>query len=264
MTFASLPMYDWPEVHGSIDQLWHSIAEEARQLGLAVPEELTRTTDPVRQWLSPELLVGQTCGLPLVQRLDASVVVLGSFAFDLPDTDPGDYHSVVIVAADAPPASLSDLAGARVAFNARDSQSGHAALQHAVAPMAADGKFFGPSIESGSHRASITAVGEGRADVAAVDAVSWLLALDQEPAAQLVRVLARTERTPGLPMITSLAHSADRPALVEAISLGVEHLHPDSRRTLHLAGFRPRTRADYDIIAQRLDRATELGYPTLA
>ncbi len=257
-------MYDWPEVHGSIDELWGSIAEEARRLGLAVPKGLTRTSDAARHWLSPELLVSQTCGLPLVQRLDTIVVVLGCFAFDLPGTDPGDYHSVIVVAADSPHASLSDLAGERVAFSSRDSQSGHAALQHAVAPMATDGRYFRASIESGSHRASIAAVANGRADVAAVDAVSWLLALDHEPSAQRVRVLARTEPAPGLPLITSLAHSSDRPALVEAISLGVEHLDPDSRRTLHLAGFRPRTRADYDVIEQRLAWAGELGYSTLA
>ena len=264
MTIAALPMYDWPEVSHAVDRLWKSVAVAALPLGLPVPAELTRRDPPESIWLHPELIVGQTCGLPLVQRLLDHVVVLGTFAFDLPDTDPGDYHSVVVVAESSPCGSLADLRGGVVAINARDSQSGHAALQYGVAPLAQGGRFFGSAIETLSHRASIAAVADGSADVAAIDAVSWLLALDHDPAAHTLRVLTRTQPTPGLPLITSLDHEALRLDLITAIRRGIAALDHTSRRALHIEGFEPHTGDDYTVIRQRLTEAEDLGYPTVA
>lgn len=264
VTIAALPMYDWPEVSDSIDRLWTSIATAALRLGLPVPAELTRRDTPESIWLNPDLIVGQTCGLPLVQRLLDRVVVLGTFAFDLPDTDPGDYHSVIVVADTSPFESLADLRGGTAAFNARDSQSGHAALQHRIAPLAEAGRFFGSVIETRSHRASVAAVADGFADVAAIDAVSWLLALDHDPPAHTLRVLTRTQPTPGLPLITGLGHEALRIDLITAIRRGIADLDHASRQALHIEGFEPHTGADYAVIKQRLTEAESLGYPALA
>jgi len=105
---------------------------------------------------------------------------------------------------------------------------------------------------------------DGSAAVAAIDAVSWLLALDHEPAAHKLRVLTRTRPTPGLPLITSLGHEAHRLDLVTAIRRGIAGLDHTSRQALHLEGFEPHTGADYAVIKQRLTEAESLGYPALA
>ena len=63
-------------------------------------------------------------------------------------------------------------------------------------------------LETGSHRGSIVAVAEGRADVCAIDCRSWQMAELYEPKAELVQVVGWTGRRKGLPMITSL-HTPD-------------------------------------------------------
>ncbi len=263
VTLASLPMYDWPEVRASVDALWRSIELACAERVIDVPADLTRVDDPETVWRDPACVVSQTCGLPLVLRLSDVVEVLGTFVFDLPDTEPGDYHSVVIVPTGSEAVVLEDLRGATVAFNGADSQSGCAALLHVLAPLAVDGGFFGATVETGTHRGSIVAVAEGRADVAAIDAVSWELAVDHEPAAAEVRVLARTPPVPGLPLITAIANADRRHDLVDAIAAGVGDLEPEHRATLHLEGFRPRTLDDYSVIDDRLRQARADGYGEL-
>jgi len=43
-------MYDWPEVAEQTDSLWQLIANEFRQLDLAVPEQLNRSEPLERLW----------------------------------------------------------------------------------------------------------------------------------------------------------------------------------------------------------------------
>jgi ABC-type phosphate/phosphonate transport system substrate-binding protein len=65
--------------------------------------------------------------------------------------------------------------------------------------------IFSDRIETGGHRASIVAVAEGRADVAAIDCRSWAMARRFEPAAREVQVVGWTARRKGLPYITARA-----------------------------------------------------------
>ncbi len=58
---------------------------------------------------------------------------------------------------------------------------------------------------TGSHRNSIRAVASGEAQLAAIDAQSWWLALAHEPAADEVRMAGRSVDVPGLPLITATA-----------------------------------------------------------
>ena len=67
---------------------------------------------------------------------------------------------------------------------------------------------------TGSHRASIAAVAEGKADVCAVDCRSWKIAQRYEPASAAVRVVGWTGLRKGLPMIAS-RHLA--PAVLKAV-----------------------------------------------
>jgi ABC-type phosphate/phosphonate transport system substrate-binding protein len=96
-------------------------------------------------------------------------------------------------------AALPALSG-RLAFNERGSLSGWIAL----AEDAGDpGGWASALLETGSHRESIRAVAEGRADLAAVDCRSWALALQHEPCAQALVVVGWSAARPGLPYVTS-------------------------------------------------------------
>ncbi len=72
-------------------------------------------------------------------------------------------------------------------------------------------------IATGSHRASIRAVAEERADVAAIDAVCWALALRHEPqATAALQIVATTPLRPGLPLITAAERSDREVAAIRA------------------------------------------------
>jgi ABC-type phosphate/phosphonate transport system substrate-binding protein len=224
---ASLPMYDRPETAAANDALWQGIRAALGQ----GPDKLTRDGDLWDHWLSPDLLLSQTCGYPYRARLHGQVTLVGSPVLDLPDCPPGHYYSVFVARADDPRAEPQEFATARLAYNDALSQSGWAAPQNWAA---ARGFAFTNPIRSGAHRASALAVAEGHADIAALDALSWHLMQAYDPFTAGLRVLTHTDPTPALPFITALGRDAD--ALRAALESAILALPADLRATLGLKG----------------------------
>lgn len=223
---ATLPMYDRPETATANDALWAAIRA---RLGKG-PADLTRTGDVWSLWRSPDLLLGQTCGLPFRAELHRSVTLVGTPDYGLPGCPPGYYRSVFIARSNAP-GTLDAFAGCHFAYNEPLSQSGWSAPQ---AHMAARGLAFGPLLRTGAHRASALAVVQGKADFAAIDAVSWALMQDHDPFTADLRVVAETDPTPGLPFITAATNAPD--TIYLAIQDAISDLAPETRACLHLAG----------------------------
>ncbi len=257
---AVLPMYDWPEVRGDTDRLWQSLNAALADAGVASPARLNRNVAPEAAWTSPQLVLGQTCGLPYVQTLADRVALVGTPAYALEGLEAGWYCSVLVVRAGEEAGDLAALRGRRVAYNGPGSQSGDAALRHLVAPLAAGGRFFAEAVKTGSHRASLRAVAAGTADIAAIDAVSFALARRHEPAVETLRVLGLTPPTPGLPFITAMRPDEEVARISAAVSAGIDALDAAARDRLLLTGFVRTSRRDYDVIAERAEAATALGY----
>jgi len=197
---ASLPMYDWPHRRAANDALWAHIAEHLRGCGLHAPKKLSRPTDIHRDWRRPSLLLSQTCAMPYRLGLWQWCDVIGTLDYGLPGCGPGQYCSAIIARADDPREALSQFAGEVPAVNAPDSQSGWAALNHEV--MRAGIKLAAPVV-TGAHAGSIRAVAIGECTLAAIDAVSWGLAVESMPEAGRLKVIARSEPSPALPFITA-------------------------------------------------------------
>lgn len=250
---ASLPMYDWPEIRPATDALWAGLRDALRAEGLPAPDALARDLPLETVWRDPRLALSMTCGLPLVSGLAGAATVLGAFDYGLPDTPPGNYRSAIVVRADDPRDSLTAYRGATLAFNSRDSQSGFGAILHHVAPLARDGRFFARAVETGAHAASAPAVAEGRADIAAIDAVSWRLFRRFRPEAAALRVLMLSDPTPGLAVIT--APGTDPAPARRAIVAALAALAPAVRAELGLTGFVPLDRGDYRVVADRIAAA---------
>jgi len=250
------------------EAFWRGLAPILREEGVKdVPDALDWPADLYSHWRRAELLLSQTCGYPLVEGLDAAVRVVGAFRYDAEGADGTGYRSLVVVRADDPAVALDDLRGRAVAYNGTDSHSGTNALRALVAPLSVRGRFFGPAFESGAHRRSLDFVRDGHADVAAIDCVSFALFRRHEPAAvEGLRVLARTDLSPGLPLITARATSGNdleriRRALERAVlDLGLA----EAREALLIAGFERLGRSDYEPIAAMRDAAAAAGYPELA
>ncbi len=161
---AALPMYDWPEIADATDRLWAAIRDSLRAAGVAAPEALDRSLGIVEGWTHPHLVLGQTCGLPLVRDLAGKVTLIGAADYAVPGCPPGWYRSVVVVRDDDRRSALADFRGARLAVNGFDSQSGWGSILHHAAPLAREGRFFGEVVVSGAHAVSVSLVVEGEAD----------------------------------------------------------------------------------------------------
>jgi len=247
---ATLPMYDWPEIREATDTFWECLRNSLNRFGFPAPQRLMRDGSDGLLWRHPGLVLGQTCGLPLVSGLTDSVSVVGTPAYDI-ECGAGCYFSVIVVHNDSAIDGKADLVGARLAYNGPTSQSGYAALAYHLRSLAGDNPVFTEKLVSGSHRRSLRMVADGQADVAAIDAVSWQLALRHEPAARSLRVLARTEATPGLPLVCArnAGWSTDRMhiAVIEAMAA----LDPEASDALLLNGFAQTRLSDYAVIAKR-------------
>lgn len=228
---ASLPMYDRPETAAAHDQLWQGIRDALRADGIAAPEALSRDIDCWQGWQHPDLLLGQTCGLPLRARLHDRVTLVGTADYGMPDTPPGYYRSVFVVRTQDAALPLGDFATRRLAYNEPLSHSGWAAPQLAAQTL---GFQFDSTLHSGSHQQSAAAVAQGRADIAAVDAITWRALERYDAAAQNLTVIGQTDAFPGLPFIT--ARGRDSAPVLRAIGAGIAALPGDACAILGLRG----------------------------
>ena len=226
---ASLPMYATPRTAGPTARLWALIRDALRGRSLPAPDRLTGDIPDLKaHWLSPDLVLSQTCGLPFRLWLAGHVGLVGTPDYGLDGCPPGHYRSVVIVRSGDARTRLADLAGARFALNDPHSQSGWAALA-ATDPAA----VTGPVLVTGAHRESARAVRDGRADFAAIDAVTWRL-LAGEGGTEGLRVLHETPPTPGLPLITARAN--DPGTVFDAVADGIARLSAEDRGVLGVTG----------------------------
>ena len=229
---ASLGMYDRPETAAANDALWALIRDGLRDAGVPAPDALTRGEGAYWQaWQSPDLVLSQTCGLPFRARLHDRVTMIGTPDYKVEECPPGFYRSVLIARADDPRQSEQDFAGATFALNETLSQSGWAAP---VAHFAGLGLTLNADLVTGSHSASARAVADGRADFAAIDAVTWRLLERHETFATGLRVFAQTRPTPGLPLISAKGARAD--TVFTAVAQAISALPGDARHTLCLHG----------------------------
>lgn len=266
-------MYDWPEVADALDDLWARIARAGRATGLDMPHELARRADLVSLWSDPAMLLGQVCSLNPVRDGLGETEVVGTLVYDpptdLPQPQPGSYYSVVVCRADDsrrpsngadPGAGSADanvvrFAGARVAANGTDSQSGYWSLGHFVREQLADGPIFGEVVFTGAHRDSIRAVARGTADLAAIDVHSWRLACEFEPeATRRLAIIGTTEPTPGVVCVVSWELKHHRHALDAAIHDAVAgFVETPAAERLHISGYRSRSLEEFLVVADRVD-----------
>ncbi|WP_239494556.1 phosphate/phosphite/phosphonate ABC transporter substrate-binding protein [Roseovarius amoyensis] len=227
MSLASLPMYDRPEMRDAHDRLWQEIRA---RLGDG-PETLTRGGDLWDHWLSPGLVLSQTCGLPYRTRLFGKVAKVASPDNRLPDCPPGHYFSIFVVRADDPRQDPAEFADARLAVNESVSQSGWGAPFNYARER---GFAFADTMETGAHVLSAAAVAEGRADIAAIDALTWRLYQRHDPQAAELREIGRTTPTPAPPYITAITR--DAAPVLAALTDAIDALTPADRDTLSLYG----------------------------
>ncbi|HMS96614.1 MAG TPA: PhnD/SsuA/transferrin family substrate-binding protein [Tabrizicola sp.] len=227
---ASLGMYDFGAAMAVNDRLWAGVRDGLRARGIVAPDALTRGEGAYWQaWQSPNLLLSQTCGYPFRARLQGQVTYVGTPDFGVEGCSPGYYRSVFIARKDDPRNRIEDFDGAPFAYNEPLSQSGWAAPQTHAAKL---GIRLPPALQTGAHRLSAEAVAEGRADIAALDAVTFRMLVASNPVMAGLEPVGMTDPTPGLPYIT--ARGRDPAPILAAVTEAVAALAPEDRAALAL------------------------------
>jgi ABC-type phosphate/phosphonate transport system substrate-binding protein len=233
---ASLGMYPFAHLRDDYDRLWTAVGA---RLG-DTPEVLSHDLELHQVWQHHELLVGQTCGWPLVTELP-DLVVIGAFDMAVPFAAGGRYRSVIVASKPLGLAHWKADPGTRVVINGFDSLSGWVSLCDVW------GGLPTKVLETGAHVESMRAVAEGRAEVASIDAVSFEHFVQTEPmVAARLNVIGHGPRVPSLPLVMAPGHG-NRLAEVRAAfaqSVADPALTAVCGR-LRIRGFVPFDRSDY-------------------
>jgi ABC-type phosphate/phosphonate transport system substrate-binding protein len=263
---AALPMYDLPQLKAATDAFWRAIAERLEDAGLIVPPSLTRTSDYKAIWGNPDLLLGQACGYPLVKQFTNALQIVATPIYGSPGCEGFEHCSVFIVNAKAKYRTLADLRGSVCALNGFDSNTGMNLLRVAIAPFAKNGRFFQAVALTGAHHKSLEAVAGGRADVAAIDCVSFahFQRFEPEVTARVLKI-AQSSRTPAPPFVT--AQKTDSGILrILKEALREVATAPDLeavRSALNIEGFAFETHGEYERLLRIENDAVALQYAEL-
>lgn len=192
-------MYLRARNRGAHDQFWQLVRDGLRDHGLDAPDALTDTTDLMGAWDRPDLIFAQICCLPLRAAYLDRLHMIGSSDYGLAECAAGYYFSWFVVRNDDDDA-VKAYFDRTLAINELLSQSGHGAPQTWAR---AHGGQFNYVAETGAHFDSAHAVADGRADIAAIDAVTWQMLgrFDEQPSG--IKIIGRTIATPCQPLVTA-------------------------------------------------------------
>ncbi|MBM3572222.1 MAG: hypothetical protein FJX52_07660 [Alphaproteobacteria bacterium] len=265
---VGLPMYDPPELRAAVEGWWAGLVRWLHHEGIDdAPARLTRDFPLDRLWSDPRLVLAQMCGYLLATVLADRLTYITTPCYRAPGCDGPHYRSNIIVPAPCSAHALAELRDQRVVVNSFESQSGHHALRHAVAPLARGGRFFASVAISGSHANSLDWVASGRADVAAIDCFAFALFARLRPAiVDKVRIFATTTRAPGMPYVTAVSVAPARVARMRK-ALAQAAADPslaEIRRALLIEGFATLDVTDYQALPRLARESSELGYPLVA
>ena len=268
---AALAMYDAPAaVAAANDALWAGLRDRLRAAGIAdVPDRADARRLLCRPVARPAPVAGADLRLSL--RAPPAGARCGWWrrrsTASRAAPEPSDGASSWWRPAPSF-AHVAEVRGARAAINDPGSNSGANLFAALVAPLAVDGRFFSSVTVTGSHRESLAAVAAGRADVAAIDSVTFgLLARHAPEEVAGVRVLCETPGGPGLPLIARGA-ATDREVAMLREALADMVADPGAgggaRGCSGSSGSRVLGDEDYEVLARYAADAAARGYRELS
>lgn len=219
-----------------------------------------RLTDSSSRWLSPELLLSQTCGYPFVTSLRGKVRLVGRPSYKLPHSSGGDHCSLILCRADSPITHLAGFAGSHGLINADDSNSGMNLFRHTLSTVR-EGGFFSKVSFTGAHRESIRRLKNHDGDLASIDSVTYdYLDKFQSEEIKGLKIIGRSDVSPCLPYITSILRTEDEASSIRsALNDALKQL-PEVAKSLAIKEVLPASKEHYEILLQYERFAVERNF----
>lgn len=261
-------MYDFVELRSATDAFWQAIYSTLARLGLKhVPPVLTRPQDLPLFWSDPLLLLGQTCGYPLITGLCGEARYVATPRYKSRFSSGAEHKSVIISRRGSGIRKLADAYGRICAINMPDSNSGMNLLRLEIAKLQTRTPFFSWIYETRSHRNSMRAVADGKADIASIDCISFaLIERFDYTLTRNLDIIAETETTAALPFITS-AETDDETLYLLRNALSAVVTDPRNKvllENLLIEGVEVLPAPAYQRVRAIEVQSIALGYPVLA
>ena len=242
---------------------WQAVKTQLTAQGLEVgPLQPEIPVDLFSHWRSPDLLLSQTCGFPLMTQL-LDVQVVGAFHYTAAGCEGVNYRSWLVARNADRGKTLADFRGRRVVCNSADSWSGYNVLLSMVARLGVKPSFFAQTLFSGSHRHSLVALRERLADIAAIDCVTWALLQRHEPGlVNGLTIIGSSPQAPGLPLIAAAGTS---PATLASLRAALYQAAGSAQaEKVLINGFSALSREDWQSLLARRNTAAGLGLTRLS
>lgn len=210
------------------------------------------------------------CGLPYSRkhdRPDRPVELLGAPVMAAPRYQGRPiYFTDVIVRRDSPFRTFADLRGRSWTYNDVGSHSGYNLPRHHLLTLGETAGYFGRTVASGSHQASMRMVIDGEVDASGIDSIVLELEWNQHPGFRTpLRVIESIGPCPIPPVVVSTRVPDVLRVRLREVFLTM-HEDPEGRAILAdglIARFVPVADADYDPIREMVRRAEAAGFLTL-
>lgn len=213
-----------------------------------------------------EIQILWLCGLPYVHKADAIGSAIELLAVPVPRGKRYQgrpvYFSEIVVRRERHFRSFSDLRGGSWAYNEPRSHSGFNVVRSHLADFVERDAFFGASVESGAHTASLEMILSGRVDCAAIDStvLEWLMT-ERRDLREQIHVIETLGPSPIPPWVVSKGVPVSLRRKVRALLLCMhkESLGKSILRGAGLSRFVEAEDRDYDPIRTMARKAEEVS-----
>jgi ABC-type phosphate/phosphonate transport system substrate-binding protein len=240
MRISALEMYNRVETNKANQEFYSKISQQLTVQKVNAPKTLMYTQDQLKYWKSKDLFFSQTCGLPYKMFLHNKVTLIGTPDYGIKGCEPGYYNSVFVVREENRNKSIVDFNNSILAVNDYFSQSGWAAPQNYMKNLQLK---FNEVILSGSHRNSAKLVSQGKANITAIDAISFKMIQKYDYFSANLSIIGVTNPTPGLPFIAY--QGADREIFYKAIENAIDSISSTSKTALQIRGLVSIPKSEY-------------------
>lgn len=242
--FATLSMYPMEPLRPAWERIWDAVH---RRTGWT-PDVLTWVENVQGAWVDPDCVVAHACGWPVATTLVDLVDVVGAFAFDVPLAE-GPRCRTALMASRRDALESFDTTDTVAAVNSECSLSGWISLRAGVV----GGRTWpGPVVWTGAHVASLTALQDGRADIASIDPVTLAFVERHLPELTVgLHEVGRGPLVPGTPIVVPRGTAPERIAeLRDALAAAVADPSVRATDELFIKEFVPLDRDVYDALVE--------------